>query len=374
MLVRHILGKNLTRINYHVGKTAGRFFSKKSGNDSSSSDSDDEAVKTKKPQPGVSSNRLNELLASMKVEDKALGGKSLDVTPGSLRKRKERAVEAAQGKVEEAQDLEQATKNVAESLGGDVRQTESELLRKLLDISNQASEAKIRSDAAQDSSKLNDIIVGMKIERTKKAPGREAKDGKIPKRGDSARRSGGSEKSFPREVTATRTKSPNIENFDRVNLWGAQPLNLFPKDVKELEDPLKIWSLLQQRELQASFESPPRNYFEKMQRWTNEGKIWHFPIDNEQGLEEERKIYFADHVFLEPHIESWCPKVGPVRHFMELVCVGLSKNPYITVKEKLDHLTWFEEYFESKKELLKEIIIQDGEYPWKRIILSIWCW
>ena len=31
---------------------------------------------------------------------------------------------------------------------------------------------------------------------------------------------------------------------------------------------------------------------------------------------------------------------------MELVCVGLSKNPYITTKKKRDTITWFKDYFE----------------------------
>jgi len=28
---------------------------------------------------------------------------------------------------------------------------------------------------------------------------------------------------------------------------------------------------------------PPSNAFEEMMRWTEEGKLWNFPIDNEQG-------------------------------------------------------------------------------------------
>jgi small subunit ribosomal protein S31 len=28
---------------------------------------------------------------------------------------------------------------------------------------------------------------------------------------------------------------------------------------------------------------PPSNAFEEMIQWTKEGKLWHFPIDNEQG-------------------------------------------------------------------------------------------
>lgn len=40
---------------------------------------------------------------------------------------------------------------------------------------------------------------------------------------------------------------------------------------------------------------------------------------------------------------------------MELVCVGLSKNPYITVQRKVDNIAWYRDYFEEKKELLQEV-------------------
>ena len=56
---------------------------------------------------------------------------------------------------------------------------------------------------------------------------------------------------------------------------------------------------------------------------------------------------FHAHVFLEHHLEPWCPKKGPIRHFMELVCVGLSKNPYISAQKKLDHINWYKDYFEQ---------------------------
>jgi small subunit ribosomal protein S31 len=64
---------------------------------------------------------------------------------------------------------------------------------------------------------------------------------------------------------------------------------------------------------------------------------------------------FHDHVFLERHLEPWCPEKGPVRHFMELVCVGLQKNPYISLEKKLGHIQWFKDYFEDEdtKDILK---------------------
>lgn len=39
------------------------------------------------------------------------------------------------------------------------------------------------------------------------------------------------------------------------------------------------------------------------------------------------------------------PKTGPITHFMELVCVGLSKNPYMTLSKKHKHLDDFAEFF-----------------------------
>lgn len=77
------------------------------------------------------------------------------------------------------------------------------------------------------------------------------------------------------------------------------------------------------------------------------------------GLEEESKVYFTEHVFLEEHLEPWCPPKGPIRHFMELVCVGLSKNPYLTVQDKKEHIEWYRNYFDEKKALLQEV----GAYP-----------
>ena len=50
---------------------------------------------------------------------------------------------------------------------------------------------------------------------------------------------------------------------------------------------------------------------------------------------------FHEHVFLKHHIEDWCPTTGPVRHFMEVVCVGLQRNPYITVEKKVSHKNVF---------------------------------
>ncbi|XP_068251367.1 small ribosomal subunit protein mS31 isoform X2 [Nyctibius grandis] len=70
------------------------------------------------------------------------------------------------------------------------------------------------------------------------------------------------------------------------------------------------------------------------------------------GMEDDAE--FHEHIFLEKHLEDF-PKQGPIRHFMELVICGLSKNPYLSVKQKIEHIEWFQKYFEEKKEYLQEI-------------------
>lgn len=148
-----------------------------------------------------------------------------------------------------------------------------------------------------------------------------------------------------------------------VNLYGSQPLGIFTKDAEKLQespDILSTWSALNKHELKIQAAHPPANYFEQQIQWTAQGKVWRFPIDNEQDLQEEGNVDFSEHIFLEQHLEGWCPNRGPVRHFMELVCVGLSKNPYVTAKEKKEHILWFRDYFEAKKDILKDLMSKEG--------------
>lgn len=72
------------------------------------------------------------------------------------------------------------------------------------------------------------------------------------------------------------------------------------------------------------------------------------------GMEEEMKVPFYEHVFLQRHLEDGFPQHGPVRHFMELVVTGLSKNHHLTVSQKQEHIAWFRDYFLNKQEILSE--------------------
>ena len=58
------------------------------------------------------------------------------------------------------------------------------------------------------------------------------------------------------------------------------------KDEKPVVDApvLPTWQKLEKRDLALAVTHPPRNVYEEMILWTEQGKLWHFPIDNEQGL------------------------------------------------------------------------------------------
>lgn len=75
--------------------------------------------------------------------------------------------------------------------------------------------------------------------------------------------------------------------------------------------------------------------------------LFYFPGLDDDGSE------FHEHIFLEKHLEDF-PKQGPIRLFMELVTCGLSKNPYLSVRQKVEHIEWFRNYFNEKRDILKE--------------------
>lgn len=145
----------------------------------------------------------------------------------------------------------------------------------------------------------------------------------------------------------------------RRNIFPAKRLNIFSPTTNEeggestLAKPT-LWDMDFVNELSLSTNQMPRNAFDEMIQWTKEGKLWRYPINNEIGLEEEASVPFHEHVFLEKHLEEGFPRQGPVRHFMELVVAGLSRNPYLTVQQKKEHISWFRDYFNQKEDVLNE--------------------
>uniref|UniRef100_A0A183IGK3 Small ribosomal subunit protein mS31 n=1 Tax=Soboliphyme baturini TaxID=241478 RepID=A0A183IGK3_9BILA len=117
----------------------------------------------------------------------------------------------------------------------------------------------------------------------------------------------------------------------------------------ESEPPLlPVWRLLDAKMQEKMYKPIPRNGFEEMIQWTEEGKLYPYPVNNEYMF-HERNVPFYEHIFLENLIKDGFPSSGPIRHFMELVTHGLSKNPFMSIEKKRDHIDWFKQYFKEKK-------------------------
>lgn len=150
-----------------------------------------------------------------------------------------------------------------------------------------------------------------------------------------------------------RIQRPLRESLTKINLFGAPPLDMFKlSEESSIETEKTVWQTLEAKNLKLLTQYAPANGFEEMIMWTEQGKHWQFPINNQRDLGEEENVGFHEHVFLEQHLNGF-PTKGPVRHFMELVVVGLSKNPYISVDRKVENINWFRDYFKEKEDVLK---------------------
>lgn len=84
---------------------------------------------------------------------------------------------------------------------------------------------------------------------------------------------------------ASESRDQTVDGDYRLN--GGRALQIFNADTTlNTTDSLHTWDSCDRYSLFLDNALPPKDYFEKMIYFTIEGKIWQFPIDNEQG-----KIY-----------------------------------------------------------------------------------
>ncbi|NXL33422.1 RT31 protein, partial [Glaucidium brasilianum] len=321
-------------------------------NDKSTSSKDSTTDVASKSQEGTAETpkqKLLDIIGNMTVEvsyrKKLKQLKTREITntlegPDSEHTVLQRTTEDVRGGKPLNPELVQAVSAVASSLPLNKKQTESELLAQLR-----------RHEETTDKQKkggltnIRNVISEMAVKRQSPAQRGVKISSRISLRVDE-------------DDQRIKPERLSPQSFDYRSLKVGKRLNIFTKASKETENALKtvssptIWDLEFAKEIAAVTAQPPRNGFEEMIQWTKEGILWEFPIDNEAGMEDDAE--FHEHIFLEKHLKDF-PKQGPIRHFMELVICGLSKNPYLSVKQKIEHIEWFQNYFEEKKELLQEI-------------------
>lgn len=69
-----------------------------------------------------------------------------------------------------------------------------------------------------------------------------------------------------------------------IDIFGGEPSGVFKRcETINYGTKLDTWEALEKRELNLATAQPPTNYFQKMILWTEQEKVWKFPINNEQG-------------------------------------------------------------------------------------------
>ncbi|XP_045233188.1 small ribosomal subunit protein mS31 isoform X5 [Macaca fascicularis] len=269
--------------------------------------------------------------------------KSLEATLGRL----QRATEYTPKKRTEplSPELVAAASAVADSLPFDKQTTKSELLRQL---QQHEEESRAQRDAERSKISFSNIISDMKVARRSAARVRSRPEHQI-------------QFDDGYDSSPDQQKTTDFRKRLRKNIFSGKRLHIFDmtavtKEAPETDASPSLWDVEFAKQLATVDGQLLQNGFEELIQWTKEGKLWEFPINNEAGFDDDGSE-FHEHIFLEKHLESF-PKQGPIRHFMELVTCGLSKNPYLSVKQKVEHIEWFRNYFNEKKDILQESNIQ----------------
>lgn len=263
--------------------------------------------------------------------------KSLEATAGRLQKPTEDAPKKRSESLNP--ELVAAASAVADSLPFDKQTTKSELLRQLR---KHEEDSRAQKDGERRKISFSNIISDMKVARsaTARVSTRPVHQIQFDE---------GSDNYVDQEKTVDLRKRKNIFKGKRLNIFDPKAVT---EEAPETETAPSLWDVEFAKQLAAMNEQPFQNGFEEMIQLTKEGILWEFPINNEAGFDDDGSE-FHEHVFLDKYLEDF-PKQGPVRHFMELVTCGLSKNPFLSVKQKVEHIEWFRNYFNEKQDILKQ--------------------
>lgn len=126
-----------------------------------------------------------------------------------------------------------------------------------------------------------------------------------------------------------------------VDLFGGESLGIFTEGPTNQGTELKLWDYLKENELRIAVTHPPTNHFQRMILWTNQGKIWKFPIDNEQGayfifcfflyLQEFAFVYLIDLFF----VSTKSALVTPLIAKLTVSCCSCSAFSYYIICYKI---------------------------------------
>ena len=156
---------------------------------------------------------------------------------------------------------------------------ESELLVRLKQLNKDTVEAKRENEISGEemSSILNDMKVDKPLSKTKQSHLEKTENTDLSMEQVAF---------LQKRAKLRRQKGSKNELKSTIDLNSGIPMGIFTgpiEESKQTADTLKTWKACRDRELNILSRPPPRNALEEMILQTKQGKLWQFPINNEQG-------------------------------------------------------------------------------------------
>ena len=159
------------------------------------------------------------------------------------------------------------------------KKNETDLLLQLKQLTKETDQAKKQNEISGEdmTSFLNDMKVDKPLSKTKqkKVMGSERSDLSMEQVAFLQKR-----------AKLRRQKESKDRLSSSIDLNSGIPLGIFTEPMVGSDDDteiLKTWRACSKRNLEILSKPPPRNAIEEMILQTKQGKLWHFPINNEQG-------------------------------------------------------------------------------------------
>ena len=178
-------------------------------------------------------------------------------------------------------DMVEATRDVAKKFKEPVK-AESELLKRLKQVSRETDQAKGENEVSGEN--LDSLFGDMKIDRPVTA--RFKKPAENLKNASERQQLSMEQMAFLQKRAKLRRADQASKQVETsVDLESGVTLGIFTGPVTASSDSemLRTWRRCQERELGILSTPPPRNALEEMILQTKQGKLWQFPVNNEQG-------------------------------------------------------------------------------------------
>ena len=178
-------------------------------------------------------------------------------------------------------DMVEATRDVAKNFKEPAK-AESELLKRLKQVAGETDKAKKENEVSGEN--LDSLFGNMKIDRPVAKTYQKSAE-TLKKASDRQQLSMEQMAFLQKRAKLRRADMASKQVETSVDLESGVTLGIFTGPVEESSDSdlLVTWRKCQERELGILSTPPPRNALEEMILQTKQGKLWHFPVNNEQG-------------------------------------------------------------------------------------------